>query len=290
MNPRSFEYFAPPSLNEAIDILDQHRDEAKIIAGGQSLMPLLKMRLASFQYLVDLRNVPDLSYINDDELEIGIGSMTTHRTIEFSPIVAANCPVLAEAAGIIGDPLIRNRGTIGGSVCHADPSADYPAVILSLDGKLVVRGKDGKRTIESRDFFVDIFTTSLKTHEVLTEVRLPKLAADSTAAYEKLTRRQGDFALVGAATFIRMRRQNCEEVRVALSGVAPTPVRAEAAEHMLKGKALTDTSILNASKHAAQGLRPPSNVHASREYRLAMVEVATRRALERCKHNLRSRE
>ena len=288
MNPRSFEYFAPSSLSEVLGLLHEHQDEAKIIAGGQSLLPLMKMRLFSPRYLIDLRNVTGLSYIREDELGVRIGAMTPHRVIEASPVVRSNCPVLSEAAGMIGDPLIRNRGTIGGSLCHADPSADFPAIILALDGKLVVMGKDGERTFEAGQFFLDTFATALKPNEVLTEVWLPKMAANSVAVYERLSRGPGGFALVGAVVFLRMVGQRCETVRVALSGVAPTPIRSKAAEDALEGKMLSDELIRNASGHAAEGLNPASIVHASTEYQLAMVEVITRRALERCSHRIES--
>jgi carbon-monoxide dehydrogenase medium subunit len=288
LNPKSFEYFAPSSLSEVLDLLEKYQDEAKIIAGGQSLMPLMKMRLVSPRYLVDLRNVTGLSYITEDELGVRIGAMTTHGAIESSRVVASNCQVLSEAAGMIGDPLIRNRGTIGGSLCHADPSADYPAIILALDGKLTITGKNSGRTVEAGQFFQDTFATSLKPNEVLTEVWLPKMAADSTAVYERLSRGPGGFALVGVVVFLRTKGERCEAVRVTLSGVAPTPIRSKAVEDTLEGKTLSDTLIRSACRHAAEGLNPPSVVHASTEYQLAMVEVITRRALERCRHNIES--
>ena len=288
MNPKSFEYFAPSSLTEVFCLLEEHRDEAKIIAGGQSLLPIMKMRLFSPRYVIDLRNVSGLSYIREDELGVRVGAMTTHRVIEASPIVAHNCQVLSEAARMIGDPLIRNRGTIGGSLCHADPSADYPTIILAMDGRLVVSGKDGERTVEAGQFFLDTFATALKPTEVLTEVWLPKMVADSTAVYERLSRGPGGFALVGVAVFLRMKGQRCEAVRVALSGVAPTPIRSKAAEDTLEGKPLSDELIRTACKHAAEGLNPPSVVHASSEYQLAMVEVMMKRALQRCRQRIES--
>ena len=288
MNPKSFEYFAPSSLTEVLGLLEEHRDEAKVIAGGQSLLPIMKMRLFSPRYVIDLRNVAGLSYIAEDELGVRIGPMTTHRLIEASPVVARNCRVLSEAARMIGDPLIRNRGTIGGSLCHADPAADYPAIVLALDGRLVVMGKEGARIVEAGQFFLDTFATALKPDEVLTEVRLPKIGADSTAAYERLSRGPGGFALVGVAVHLRMKGEQCDAVRVALSGVAPTPVRSRAAEETLEGNALSDGLIRSASKQAAKGLNPPSVVHASTEYQLAMVEVITRRALQRCRQRIES--
>jgi carbon-monoxide dehydrogenase medium subunit len=277
-------------LGDAVDLLDKYQEDVKIIAGGQSLLPLLKLRLASVQHLVDLRNVPNLSYIREEGAEIRIGAMTTHRAIEFSPIIRKNSPVLAEAAGQIGDPLIRNRGTIGGSLCHADPAADNPVVIVALDAKLIAHGKTNDRTIEAKDFFTDAFTTSLASSEILTEIRLPKLERNSAAVYEKLSRRQGDFAIVGITAFITITGKTCEEVRITLGGVAQTAIRSKAAEDALKGRTLTPTTIRNAAERAAEGLDPPSDIHAGGEYRLAMVEVVTRRALERCKQNLEEQQ
>jgi len=289
LNPKSFEYFAPSNLGEVLDLLEKHQGEAKIIAGGQSLLPIMKMRLASPRYLVDLRNVVGLSYISEDESGVRIGAMITHHVIASSPVITGNCQVLSEAAGMIGDPLIRNRGTIGGSLCHADPSADYPAIILALDGKLVVMGKDGQRTEEAGQFFQDTFVTSVKPNEVLREVWVPKIAADSAAVYERLSRGPGGFVLVGVVAFLRMKGQRCEAVRVALSGVAPTPVRSKAAEETLEGKTLSDPLIQSASRRAVEGLNPSPVVHASTEYQLAMVEVIMKRAFERCRHKIESR-
>lgn len=280
MTPRSFEYFDPPSLQKAVGLLSKYRENAKVIAGGQSLVPMMKLRLVSPRYVIDLRNLRGLSYIHEVEGDkISIGAMTTHWEIESSPILKDGCPLLCEAARDIGDVQIRNRGTIGGSLAHADPSADYPPVILALGAELQAEGPKRTRVIKADDFFVDYFTTSLRHNEILKKILVPKVTKGYS--YLKLERGTGDFSIVSSAVLLETNgRGVCKDIRVALGGVAPTPVRARKTEDYLKGKSIDDRSIEEAAASAADGIKPPSDLMGSSEYRLAMIKVFTKRAIK----------
>lgn len=281
MTPKKFDYYAPTTLREAIRIL--HREEdAKVLAGGQSLLALMKLRLASPTALVDLNTVQDeLSYVRDEKKHLAIGALTPHDVIEHDEKIAKRFPILTDAASKIGDQQVRNRGTIGGSCCHADPASDFPAALLALNPQFVVRGLREERLIPASKFFVDTFTTSIARDEILTEIRVPHLPPGSGSAYIKHSRREGDFAIVSAgATLIPGSDHTCKEARISLGSVAPTPIRAKAAEDYLKGKKLTEREFEKAAEFANQGADPPSDMHGSREYRLDMIKVFTRRTLK----------
>ncbi len=281
MIPRPFEYFAPSSLSEVISLLNQYKDEAKILAGGQSLIPLMKFRFASPKYLIDINKVPKLSGIEiSQDGQLSIGSMTSHHDVEKSKIVREVCPVLSETAGNIGDTQVRHRGTIGGSICHADPVADYPPLMLILDATFTATDEKSERAIKAADFFVDIFTTALKPTEVMTRVEIPPPAKRTGSSYLKICRRSGDFAMVGAAAKVRLdEKGKCDEVKVSLSGLGPVPVRAKAVEEALIDQKLTVSTISGASAKATENIHPSTDTHATAEYRMEVTPVLTRRAI-----------
>lgn len=279
MIPKKFDYYAPTSLNEAIQLLSEN-EEAKLLAGGQSLLGLMKLRLAAPTALVDISKLPGLSYVREDGDHLAVGALTTHDTIEYSPIIKGKFRVVNEAASKIGDQQTRNLGTIGGSACHADPAADLPTALGVLEADFVMQGKKGERVVHARDFFVDMFTTAVGRDEVLTEIRLPYLSPNSASAYIKHSLREHDFAIVIAATVLTLGEGNlCEDVRIGLGAAGPTPVRATSAEQYLKGKVLDEATITMAGEKAVEGADPPSDTHGSKQYRLEMIKVLTRRSL-----------
>lgn len=280
MTPRSFEYFTPKTLKEAINLLST-KEDSKVMAGGQSLLALMKLRLASPAYIIDINPLQELSYIKPrKDRSLAIGALTTHDMIENSALIKKNSYLLSEAASRIGDQQIRNRGTIGGSLCHADPAADTPTAILALDTEMVAQGKKDERIIKAKDFFVDLFTTNLKPNEVLTEIRIPALQPNTGTAYMKLSRRAGDFAIVGAAAVISKGKDGvCTKASVALGAVGPTPLRAVGVEKALVGKKLTSEAIEKAAEKAPEGIDPPSDIHGSAEYRTAMTKVMAKRVV-----------
>jgi len=279
MTPRSFEYFAPKTLAQARNLLVKYKD-AKVLAGGQSLLALMKLRLSSPSHLIDINNIKGMSYIKLQDGKIRIGAMTTHDMVDNSPIIRKNCLLLSEAASRIGDQQIRNRGTIGGSVCHSDPAADMPTALVAADASFTVVKKRGRRIIPARDFFVDFFKNKLARTDILTEVTVPVLPARSGSTYMKLSRRAGDFAIVGAAAVVCLGKEDlCTDVRLALGAVGPTPIRALKVEESLKGKVLTDDLIVQAAQLAPEGVDPPSDIHGSAEYRREMTKVMAKRAI-----------
>jgi len=288
MTPRKFDYYAPSSLNEAIQIL-RKKEDSKVLAGGQSLLALMKLRLASPSALVDITIVKDdLSYVRKQKNYLAIGALTTHDTIENNEVIRKIFPILSDATSKIGDQQIRNMGTVGGSCCHADPAADLPPALLALESRFVVRGMKRGRVIPSSDFFVDIFTTSVAKHEILTEIRIPYIPKNSGSAYIKHSRREGDFAIVGVGAAVSVGPKNvCKDVRISLGAVAPTPIRAKAAERYLIGKTLDDKNISESAERANEEADPPSDMHGSRDYRLAMIKVFTRRTLKLALSRLR---
>jgi len=281
MIPAPFEYSAPKSLEEALRLLERHGDEARVLAGGHSLLPLMKLRLAAPRYVIDLGRLRGLDAIREEEGRILIGALATHADIESSSLLRAKCPVLAETAAEIGDVQVRNRGTIGGSLAHADPAADYPATILSLDAEILATSSSGTRTIPARDFFVDMLTTQLRPGEVLTEVRVPVMAPRTGACYRKLHQPASGFALVGVAARVTINKGGkIGDVAIGITGVAPKAYRAEAVERALRGKKPSGMLLAEAARHATHGADLLSDLHASAEYRREMASVFTRRAVE----------
>jgi carbon-monoxide dehydrogenase medium subunit len=277
--PAAFEYAAPGSIEEAISLLQQHGDDAKILAGGHSLLPLMKLRLAVPAMLVDLGRVPRLAYIREDGDLIAIGAMTTHYTLQTSDTLRRRVPMLATAASTIGDMQVRNRGTIGGSLSHADPASDLPTVVTALGGEIVARGPDGARTIAASDFFEDIWTSALTPEEIVTEIRVP--VADGVAqTYQKFRQRPADWAIVGVAASITHDNGRIGSASVVLTNVGPTPMRASSTESALQGQEVSPDTIARAAENAAEGLEPSGELRASADYKRHLVRVLTRRALE----------
>jgi carbon-monoxide dehydrogenase medium subunit len=281
MIPAPFEYVAPKTLEEAVRLLQRHGDEAKILAGGHSLLPLMKLRLAQPRYIIDIGRVRSLSYIREEGGKIAIGALTTHAEIAASQLLRAKCALLPETAENIGDVQVRNRGTLGGSLAHADPAADYPAAILALDAEMVAASAAGARTILARDFFVDMLTTQLRPGEVLSQIRVPVVAPRVGLAYCKLHQPASGFAIVGVAALLSISGGKIDDVAVGITGVAPKAYRAEAVEKLLRGKKVSAELLAEAAQHAGDGADPLSDLHASAEYRRAMAAVFTRRALEK---------
>ena len=278
--PAAFDYYAVSSLDEAIRMIQENED-AKIIAGGQSLLVMMKLRLLTPSALIDISKVPGLDYIKEEEGYIALGALTTHQAIYKSSLLTAKCPLLSEAAGRIGDVQIRNRGTIGGSVSHADPSADYPAVLLALEAKVVAKGPSGERMIDAEDFFLDVFTTALGPNELVKEVRVPIIGENEGQAYIKFIRRESEFAMVNVAVCLTIGKdRTVEKARIALGAVANRAVRAKKAEGMLEGEKISKELIEKVSKVADEETDPPADIHASAEYRRHLVKVWTRRLLE----------
>ena len=282
MKPARFEYAAPDTLSEAVSLLQQHADEdVKILAGGQSLVPLLNMRMARPDLLVDLNRIEELQYIREEGDWLAIGAMTRKRAVEESELVRRRQPVLLAATQLVAHPQIRNRGTVGGSMAHADPAAEYPALALALDAELRALGPGGERTIAAQDFFQSYLTTALEPVEVLTEVRVPVLAAGTGWSFVEVARRHGDFALGGAAATLRLDPGgNVSEARVVLFAVGPTPIRITQVEEMLTGERPAEALFQEAGRRASQEIEEPlSDVHATAEYRRNLAGVLTGRAL-----------
>jgi CO/xanthine dehydrogenase FAD-binding subunit len=280
MKPSAFEYFTPFTVPEAVELLQLHGDEAKIIAGGQSLVPMMNFRVARPKALIDINRIKELDYIREEKDELVIGGLVRERTLEVSPLVKKKCPILAEAISYIGHLPIRTRGTIGGSLVHADPSAEIPVVICGLGGKMKVVGPSGERTLGAEEFFLTYLTSALEPAEILVEVKIPALPANSGWSFVEFSRRHGDFGIVVVASILFMEnKERCRKASIALGGVAPTPIRAVEAENLLADRGLTEELITEAGAKAAQATDPESDYHASAEYRKDMARVFTQRCL-----------
>ena len=276
MIPAQFDYEAPESLEQAVRMLHENGEDAKLIAGGHSLLPLMKLRLAAPTLLVDLRHVPGMHGIQRENGSWRIGPMTRHADLQDTPELG----VVAKAAGLIADQQVRNRGTIGGSLAHGDPASDLPAVLLALEGEVSAQGPNGLRTIPAAELFQDYLTTALAHDEVITEVHLP--AVDGWGyGYEKFTRRAEDWAMVGVCALVKRAGDgSCEDVRIGLTHMGSTPLRATAAEEALRGEGLDASSIAAAAQRAAEGTEPPGDLNATPDYKRHLAQVLTRRALE----------
>ncbi len=282
MYPPRFSLIVPSTLDEALEALSRYGEDARVIAGGHSLIPLMKLRLASPKYIIYLGKLQGLSYIREEAGKIYIGALTTHATIETSSLLAKRNPLLSETASRIGDLQVRNMGTIGGSLAHADPAADYPAAVLALDAEIVAKSAKGERVIKANEFFKGPFTTALRSDELLVEVRVPAIEGFFGTAYEKLTFRATDFAIVGVAALLEIDKTGTiVKAGVGLTGVGSTAVRARGVEEELLGRVASRDIIAKASVRASENLDPPSDIRASSGYRKAMAVVMTRRALLR---------
>jgi CO/xanthine dehydrogenase FAD-binding subunit len=281
LKPSPFAYFGPTSVDEVLTLLGEHGDDAKLLAGGQSLVPLLALRLASPEVLIDLSGVPGLDYIRSEDGYIAIGAMTRERTVERSDLIRSSLPLLFEAMPLIGHLAIRNRGTVGGSTAHADPSAEIPAVAIALDARIVVTSSArGARTIPASEFFQGFFSTALEPDEALIEIQFPVTEPGTGVAFEEATRRHGDFAMVGAAAALRADSGRVVDVRIVTIGVSDTPIRSREAEQGLIGAELTTAAFEQAGSLVASAADPPSDLHGTTSYRRHLIRVLVRRALE----------
>ena len=279
MFPAAFDYRAPTTLAEALDVLRDRGDEAKVMAGGQSLIPLLKLRFAQPALVVDIGQVHGLAGVRRDDGHLVIGALTRHVDIERSADLRSTLPLLPEAAHWIADPLVRNRGTVGGSIAHADPAGDWGSVMLALDAEFVAHSKSGNRTIRAAEFFEGPFTTALKPDEVLTEIRIPLGKGRSGGAYNKLERKIGDFATVGVAVQVEMDGDKIARAGIGMTSVGDKNLKAVDAERSLAGKAPTDQAIAEAGRLAAAAAQPKSDVRGSAEYKKDVVRVFVQRGL-----------
>ena len=276
MIPAAFSYESPRTLNEALALLESN-PEAKLLAGGHSLLPAMKLRLATPPALIDLGRIPDLDYIRDTGGHVAIGALTPHASVASSDLLRRMSPLLAEAADAIGDVQVRNRGTIGGSLAQAHPNADYPAAILALDAEIVTLSRTGEHVIPAREFFTGMFTTALSEREIITEVRVPKTTGEGVA-YKKFAHPASGYAVVGVAVVVRKGGNTIESASIGITGVSGTAYRATSVENALRGKPAT--AIAGASQHAADGIEALGDTFASPDYRLHLATVFTRRALE----------
>jgi aerobic carbon-monoxide dehydrogenase medium subunit len=281
VKPARFDYHRPSSVEEAIDLLARYGGEGKLLAGGQSLMPLMNFRVARPAALIDLNAIAGLAYIREHEDHVALGAMTRQRAIEFSPIVRRRLPLLAEATTLVGHLPIRTRGTIGGSLAHADPSAEYPAILVALDGTVVARGPRGERQVRASELFEGYLTTRLGRDEVLVEVRLPAMPEGAGFAFEELSRRHGDFAIVGVAAMLVLQEGRCTAARLVTAGAGPAPARLRGAEEILERDGCSGAAIEAAARRAAELVEPDTDIHASAAYRRNLTRVLAGRAVRR---------
>jgi CO/xanthine dehydrogenase FAD-binding subunit len=281
VKPAKFEYHAPASVDEAVGLLRRYGGEARILAGGQSLIPMMNFRVAAPAALIDLNRIPALAYIRADGNTVRIGAMTRQRAIEFSPFVREKLPLLHEAISWVGHLPTRSRGTIGGSLAHADPAAELPMALQALEGEVVARGPAGERTIKAGDLFSSSLTTTLKPDEILTEIRFPASPPGAAYAVEEFARRHGDFAITAIAALLVRDGTRCTKARLATGGVGPVPLRLRAAEAILEQRGLADDAVEAAANAAAESVDPMSDHQGSAEYRRHLTHVLTRRAIHK---------
>jgi carbon-monoxide dehydrogenase medium subunit len=288
MIPASFDYVAPRNLDEGIRFLEEHGDDAKVLAGGHSLIPLMRLRLATPKYLLDINRVPGLEYIRESDYHLHIGALTRYADVEDSLLIQSRYSALSDAAGHIADPLVRNMGTVGGNICHSDPANDLPATMLALKATMVAVGPSGERVISAEEFFVDTFETALKPTEILREVHIPRTRAGTGSAYMKLESRAGDLAVVGVAVRLTLDAQGaCESVGLGLTAVGTKVIQPKAAEAALTGKKLSDDEIRQSASLAAQEAQPTSDLRGTAEYKREMVRTLAARALRRAAERAR---
>ena len=279
MIPRPFEYHAPRSLSEAISLLNEHGDTAKLLAGGHSLLPMMKLRFAEPGHLIDLRKLPELKGIREVGNEIRIGAMTTENELIWSTVLQEKCPLLVEGARQISDPQVRYRGTIGGDISHGDPGNDHPALMIALDASFVLAGEHGERVVPADGFSLGTYMTQLEASEIMTEIRIPVPAPGTGYCYAKLKRKTGDFATAATAVTLRIQGGNVSDVRIVLTNVGPTALRASGAEKSLLGKPLDEGAIGEAARLAMSICEPAEDLRGDIEYKTAMAGEMTRRAL-----------
>jgi aerobic carbon-monoxide dehydrogenase medium subunit len=278
--PAAFDYHPATSVDEAIALLQQYGDDAKLLAGGHSLLPTMKLRLSQPAHVIDLGRISGLSYIRDAGDAVAVGAMTRYVDIERSDLIKRYFALLPEGIDLIGDQQVRNRGTIGGSVAHSDPAADTPGMVLALKATIVAKGPNGERTVNADDFFMDLMQTALQPDEVITEIRFPKPPANTGSAYTKLANRASHYAVVGCAAVITLGGDGtCASASVVITGASVKAERASSVEAALVGKKLDEATIAAAASHAADGMELVSDIHGSKEYRGQMTSVMARRAI-----------
>ena len=281
MIPPSFEYLRPNTIPEAIAMLQQHGDAAKILSGGQSLIPMMKLRLARPAILIDINRISGLSHIKEEGGYLKIGGLTREAELEFSPLVRSKYPILADTTHVIADPQVRNLATVGGNLAHGDPANDHPATMIALGAQVVANGPKGERVIPIDNFFVSLFTTALKPDEILTEIRVPVPPPRSAGAYLKLERKVGDFATAAVAVQVTLDEKGaCQKVGMGLTNVGATPVKARKAEDFLRGKKLDDAAIAQAAQLAADEAEPSADLRGPVEYKKGLVKELAKRALQ----------
>ena len=279
MIPPPFDYHAPRTLPEALALLGQYGEEAKILSGGQSLLPLLKLRFASPGHLIDIGRIPGLDYLEEKDGFLRIGALVREAALESSPLIASRYPILVDTARVIADPIVRNLATVCGNLAHGDPANDHPATMLALGASVVLTGPSGSRTVGVSEFFTGIFTTALAPNEVLTEIRIPVPPASSGGAYIKLERKVGDFATAGAAAFVVLSGGTIASAGIGLTNLGPTPIKATAAEAALVGRAPDEASFAEAASLAASATAPNPDRRGQADYKKDMARVLTQRAL-----------
>ena len=279
MIPAAFDYARPATVEEALRALADGGEDAKILAGGQSLIPVMRLRLAAPSLVVDLTRVRELRGVREDGDALVIGAMTTHSDVVSDPLIAQHAPLIAQATETVADRQVRHRGTFGGALAHADPAGDLPAVALALDAQFVLAGPGGRRTVPARDFFVDYLTTALAEDEILVEIRVPKLAGQWGMHYEKFNRVAQAWSIVAVAAAVRRENGHIAEARIGLTNMGPTPLRATATEQALAGATADADAIAGAASHAAEGTAPSDDLNARADYREHLARVLTRRAV-----------
>jgi carbon-monoxide dehydrogenase medium subunit len=286
MIPGSFDYHAPATVEEAVALLGRHPG-AKLLAGGHSLIPAMRFRLAQPETLIDLNRIPGLGYVREEDGRLAIGALTREVSIEDSPLVRKRYPLLADTSAVVADPLVRNRGTLGGNLAHADPANDHPAAMLAYGASIVAQGPNGKRTIAIDDFFTGFFESALEDDEVLVEIRVPSPAKGAGGAYLKVERKVGDYAISAVAVQLVMDGKTCKSARIGLTNVSPVPMRAAGAEKAVAGKELTEAVLEAAGKAAAAECDPSADLRGSVEYKRDLTRVVTKRALRKAAERAR---
>ena len=282
MIPPSFEYLRPATIPEAIAFLQQYGEEAKILSGGQSLIPMMKFRIARPAYLIDINRIAGLDYIKEEDGQVKIGGLTREAELERSPVIRSRFPIIADTARVIADPQVRNLATVAGNLAHGDPANDHPATMLSLGAQVVATGAKGERVIPIEDFFVTLFTTALEQDEIVTEIRIPLPPPRSGGAYLKLERKVGDFATAAVAAQVTLDSGGaCQQVGIGLTNVGPTPIKARKAEEFLRGKKPDEANLRQAGQLASEEAQPSPDLRGPAEYKHALVKELTIRALSR---------
>ncbi len=289
MKPASFNYIRAKTVDEVLAALNEHSD-AKILAGGQSLIAMMNLRLVKPEYLVDINHISDLDYIRLEDNELAIGALTRHSTAASSDLVRENCPLMAAAYGYIAHKAVRNRGTVGGNVCHADPASENPAVAIASEAKMILRNSNGERKVAADDFFIGLYETSANQNELLTEIRIPKAKLGQGFSFQEVSARKGDFAIVCVAASIKIENETCSEARIVASGVGEKATRLTTAEEVIKNSPANSESINLAANEARTFIDPPSDFHADSEYRKDLAFTLTKRALEEAYEQCRGRK